>query len=338
MQDLLKDPFFIKMVNNPDSEAKHYWQIWLEQHPDRKKDFDYAKQIVRSIKYKETKNLSDADYDKVFIQIMDFKKKSDEKGYKFLVTKKKSNYEIFKVAAAILFLITVSFSFYYLFPENGNDSVTYGEEYIYKKVPFGAKNTIKLTDGTKIILNAGSQLVFPKQFKGNVRTVELKGEAFFDVAKDGRPFIIKTGKISTSVLGTTFNLRAYEKEKIVEIALITGKVKINDMEGFEMLLEPSEMAVFSKETNAFDRKGFDERLVTSWKDNILVFEKATIKQIKEKLEQWYGVDVKIELNGPLNGLYTGEHKNESLEVVLDGIGFTSGFHYKIDNKSLTIKN
>jgi len=340
MRDLLRDEFFIKMVNNPNADTKHYWKRWLERHPERQEDFELAKQAIQSIKYKESKRLSESDYDGIFAKIRAFKKLQDEKESNIILSKKGKLYpSMVWAAAVILFLITFSFSVVYFISEKIPDDLSLHEVLIEKNIPFGAKNTITLADGSVVRLNSGSQLIFPKQFSPDIRTVELKGEAFFDVAKDeNRPFTIKTGEVSTQVLGTSFNIRYYDDEENIEVALVSGIVRINDNQGNETLLKPLEMAVYSKNAKTIEKKDFNARLVTSWKDNILVFEKASIQQITDKLERWYNVKIKIDLDSPIIGLYSGEFKDEPLDVVLDGIGYASGFQYYIDDKFVTIKN
>ena len=132
----------------------------------------------------------------------------------------------------------------------------------------------------------------------------------------------------------TFN----ETEEIIEVALVSGNVKVIDLQGNETMLNPLDAAIYSKTTKTIKKQGFDARLVTSWKDNILLFDKATIPQIVERLENWYGVKITIDLDNPISGLYSGEYRDESLEMVLNGIGYTSGFQYSIDGNYITIKN
>jgi len=340
MRDFLQDEFFIKLVNNPDEDTRHYWQRWLEKHPERKKEFELARQTIQSIRYKKTKKLSESDYNRMFLKIRAFKQLQDEIESNTAFIKKRKHYpNILRVAAVILFFVTISFGIVYLSSEHKYDQVTSYEEIIEINVPYGAKKTIRLADGSTIRLNAGSRFVFPKQFKNTVRTVELKGEAYFEVARDeNRPFIIKTGDINTYVLGTSFNLRHYEAEEFIEVALVSGNVKVIDVQGNETLLNPLDAAIYSKDTKTITTQGFDARLVTSWKDNILLFEKATIPQIVQRLENWYGVKITIDLDNPIIGLYSGEYRDESLEMVLDGIGYTSGFQYSIDGNYITIKN
>lgn len=340
MQDLFQDEFFIKMVNNPDEETTHYWQRWLKLNPDRRKEFELAKQTIQSIRYKNVRNLSATDYDRIFNDIRSFKKKYDEKESLIDLSKKAKLLPIvWKVAAVILFFISVSFGAHYLFLDRVITEELVTVEQIEKFVPFGAKQTIRLGDGTLVRLNSGSTLKYPAQFSDGERNVELKGEAFFEVTRDeSRPFTISSGDIRTQVLGTSFNVRYRTDEDHIQVALVSGMVKVRDVRGNEMLLEPSEMAVYSTSDKVIKKKNFDEKLVTSWKDNILIFEKASIGEVVDQLEKWYGVNIDMQLKTPIVGMYSGEYKDKSLDIVLEGIGYASGFQYEIDGMNVKIKN
>jgi len=340
MRDFLKDEFFIKLITNPNADTRHYWKRWLANHPEHQEDFELAKHIVQSIKYENPRSLSETDYDELLTKIRRFKKLEDEKDSNNFISKKRKLFPFLAwTAAIILFLLTFSFGVFYFIPENEPKDITLHDELIERYVPIGAKKTIRLADGSIIKLNSGSKLIFPKHFGNDNRTVVLNGEAFFDVAEDlNRPFIIKTGTVSTQVLGTSFNIRCYDKEKNIIVALVSGIVKINDLLGNETLLRPLEMAIYSKNEKIIQKKNFDVRLVTSWKDNIIIFKKASIKQIVNKLEHWYGVKIKLDFNNPIVGLYSGEFKNEPLDVVLEGIGYASGFNYSINGKFVTFNN
>ncbi|MEM1137503.1 MAG: FecR domain-containing protein, partial [Bacteroidota bacterium] len=340
MRDLLEDEFFIKLVNDPDEDTRHYWQRWLAIHPERKEDFEFAKQVASYIKYKKNKRLSDKDYDQIFLELRSFMKSEIEEGAFYTSPQRASIFSLLmKTAAVILFCLSLGLAFYFNAIENTEEKVFAKEELIEKYVPLGAKNTIKLTDGSIVKLNAGSQLKFPKQFADSIRIVEFNGEGFFNIARDEqRPFIIKTGNVSTEVLGTTFNIRYYENEADIEVALVSGNVVVNDSQGNQTMLKPTEMAVYSKETRALVKRNFDSKLITGWKDNILIFEKASLQQIKNKLEKWYGVNIRIALTKPMVGFYSGEFKDEPLDVVLEGIGYASKFNFEINGKTVTITN
>ncbi len=340
MDDLLKDEFFIKMVNNPDMETEYYWQRWLLQNPERQGEFEIAKQFIQSLKYKNVKVLSAADHDRIFSEIRSFKQKIDEqesnlnlKNQRYLPT------TILRVAAVIVFMVTVGFGIYSIISV-GKPYANYATaEIIEKVVPMGAKLTVTMEDGTVIRLNSGSRLTYPKEFSDSIRSVEISGEGFFDVAHEAaRPFIIKTGAINTMVLGTKFNVRSVEDEDEIQIALVSGRVEVDDSKGKKTILEPSEMAVYSKRNQEIQKKEYDMTAVTSWKDDILVFKKSSLVEIIDKLEQWYGVNIKVDVKTPIMGLYSGEYHDEPLDRVLQGIGYASGFQFEIDGLNVKIKN
>lgn len=209
-----------------------------------------------------------------------------------------------------------------------------------KSNPVGQKSTIFLPDGTKVFLNAESTLTYPKQFSTNARTVELIGEAFFEVTRDeSKPFIVTSGKFSTTALGTSFNVRAYSLEEIQSVSLATGKVLVQDLasnNGDSMFLVPGEHMSFSMVENAMKKSFFDEKATLGWKDGLIFFHKANLEEVMEKLSRWYGVKIMIKGTPDKNWTYQGEFKNESLEYVLTGMGLTKNFEYLIKNKNVTI--
>ncbi|MFT6359951.1 MAG: transmembrane sensor [Cyclobacteriaceae bacterium] len=113
--------------------------------------------------------------------------------------------------------------------------------YIEKVNPTGQKSTTTLSDGTVVKLNSDSKLKFPKNFSDDIREVYFEGEAFFDVAKDAsRPFIIKTNDLQVKVLGTSFNVKSFEEDNLVQIGVVTGRVSVQLISGSEgQLPEPT---------------------------------------------------------------------------------------------------
>src|SRR5690606_33837898 len=121
---------------------------------------------------------------------------------------------------------------------------------------------VTLPDGTQVNLNYESQLKFPKVFEGNIRKVELIGEAFFEVVKnDTMPFIVKTGDVETEVLGTSFNIRSYERGQTAEVSLVTGKVKIHYIDGSikkeSTHLSPGEQLSYNRNSGQTVKSTFD---------------------------------------------------------------------------------
>ncbi len=213
---------------------------------------------------------------------------------------------------------------------------------ITKQTEKGQKYTMRLADGTKVKLNSESKISFPEQFDGELRIVEFVGEAFFEVAKDtARPFVIRSGKISTTVLGTSFNLRATADAGKFEVAVLTGSVKVSHEaeKGIdERHVAPHQSATFDQKSNFFNIQPFDPEVVMAWVDGVIVFEDAGLDEIVGKLESWYGVDINVSaIKGRISKGYTGSYKDKSLESVLEGISFVLGFEFDINGKKVILK-
>ncbi|MEN7550309.1 FecR domain-containing protein [Rapidithrix thailandica] len=210
-----------------------------------------------------------------------------------------------------------------------------------KENPLGRKSMITLPDSSVVWLNASSKLTFPQKFVNNERIVQLEGEAFFEVAKDSlRPFIVKAGGVQSRVLGTSFNVRAYPGEHEVSVAVCTGKVEVSPadiaMED-SFVLMPAEMASYHKTRLIAQKSSFDLEMITGWKDGIIQFREATFYEVVEQLERWYGVEFVIYRKAPIKKGFNGRFKNQSLEVVLEGIGFASDFSYQIKGNKVIIR-
>lgn len=157
----------------------------------------------------------------------------------------------------------------------------------------GMEYTLTLSDGTKIYLNAESEINFPVSFRGAQRMVELSGEAYFEVAKDTEhPFVVKTRDLSVKVLGTSFNLRAYENEKEVVTTLAEGKVQVFDGRKFEDII-PGEQVVYEKATRGMRVNQVDVSRYTAWRDGKFIFRNERLEDIMMYLARWYNVQYKF---------------------------------------------
>ncbi len=247
------------------------------------------------------------------------------------------------VGLTFLSLIAVS-GFIYFQPKLTNESL-HGREvkFLSKTINRGQKYTMKLSDGTMVKLNSESEIHYPQNFSDSLRIIEFKGEAFFEVADDPtRPFVIRTGSINTTVLGTSFNIKTNNNADDFEVAVVTGSVKVSrespDHSLDERYLTPNQQAVFSSKHNTFRVQNFDAEKVLAWVNGILVFENSSLEEITKKLENWYGVEIDATgLNQRILKGYTGNYKDKSLETVLNGISFVLGFEYEIRGKKVIIK-
>lgn len=175
-------------------------------------------------------------------------------------------------------------------------------------VPTGGEFRVVLSDGTSVFLNSGSELRYPEVFRGDRRDVFLKGEGWFDVAKDTtRAFRVHAGEMEVQVLGTSFNVRAYEQMESLSTTLVSGSVEVNcNRERFKML--PGERFEYRKKHKRARIEQVDAELYTSWKDGYYKFRQASLEEIMETLSVWYGLHVFYQNDEAKHLEFTGKVK------------------------------
>ncbi|WAC39000.1 FecR family protein [Pedobacter sp. SL55] len=158
--------------------------------------------------------------------------------------------------------------------------------------PRGGQYQVSLPDGTKVWLNAASSLTYPYPFAKNERSVELQGEAYFEVAKDRqRPFKVKASQQIIEVLGTHFNVNAYNDEPTQKTTLLEGAVKVA-AGGTEVKLKPGEQAKFSAvNTQLVVDKNIDPDQYVAWKNEVFAFNNEDLKSVMRQISRWYDIDV-----------------------------------------------
>ena len=210
---------------------------------------------------------------------------------------------------------------------------------LYNQVvtPKGRKWQLTLSDGTKVWLNAASSVRYPISFVGKERMVEVSGETYFEVAPDkNRPFIINiAGKGKIEVLGTHFDVNAYDDEDAIRTTLLEGRVKVI-RGGSSTLLSPGQQAVLSNGTDdikVINNANIDE--VMAWRNGRFIFSNMDLKSIMRQLTRWYDVDVVYK--GKVPEIHIGGivHNDVYLSIVMEFLG-ENGVHYKIDGKKITI--
>ncbi|MEE1964414.1 FecR domain-containing protein [Allomuricauda taeanensis] len=208
-----------------------------------------------------------------------------------------------------------------------------------KTTEWGQKLNLTLADGTQIRLNSGSTITYPDRFEGDVREVVLEGEAFFDVAKNpDKPFVIRSGEVLTTVLGTSFNINTYPDSQQIAVTVASGKVKVASHEN-EIHLGPNEQGIFDKKTKTISKKMTDIATFLNWKDGIIHFEDTSVAQVTESLERWYGVTFVFENENLRNCHVTATYKNEMLPAVMESIAYAKkGLRYEfLENDKILIK-
>jgi transmembrane sensor len=160
-------------------------------------------------------------------------------------------------------------------------------------VPSGKNYSFQLTDGSKVWLNAASELKLPLLFTQRERNVQLKGEAWFKVARQlKQPFVVTVNGLSVTALGTEFNIRSYNNEA-TSIALVTGSVLIENAKHEQIILSPGEAVVVENSTGPLRKEPFDESMVLGWMQGLYFFRNEKLQHIAIVAERWFDVPVKL---------------------------------------------
>ncbi|MEI7830978.1 MAG: FecR domain-containing protein [Prolixibacteraceae bacterium] len=200
--------------------------------------------------------------------------------------------------------------------------------------PYGARTNFKLPDGSEVWLNSGTTISFPRQF-GETRNVELSGQAFFRVVKDGKPFIVKTAFGRIEVKGTSFDAKVYANDNF-ETTLVEGSVKIVDVNNRIATLKPGQQATITP-AGEFSMLNVNTGNITSWREGKLVFVKTPFVEVAKDLERWY--NVKIELQGERlkKTGYSGMIELETFGELLELINVTTPIKYSFNKQSRILK-
>lgn len=189
-------------------------------------------------------------------------------------------------------------------------------------VPNGELQAIRLSDGTNVILGAGSTLIYPNKFSNGSRKIFLTGKAYFDVAKDSEhPFIVSTRNMSVTALGTEFDIDAYAEAKIISSTLRTGSIKVelsNDGIDKEIVIKPDQQLLYDRETHKVSLRNVNSDKKLSWTKGYQIFESASFAEIISALELHYDVRIVCEDADKIKGSYNVKFfPNESVTDVLD---------------------
>jgi len=211
-------------------------------------------------------------------------------------------------------------------------------------VPYGKRFKLKLSDGTIVSLNSGTNLRYPEQFglNGN-RDVYLTGEAFFEVAKDKmHPFIVHANHADIEVLGTTFNVSAYPENPTVNSTLIEGSIRMSEAANSTnvILLEPNQMATWQNNSKKLAVKEVDPAFYVAWTKGELAFKDTPFSIIAKIIQRTYDVEIINENSDLAKQNFTGTIKisESSVENILDLLKRDTPFNYSIDQKIITITN
>jgi len=244
-------------------------------------------------------------------------------------------------AAAAAAIVLIGGAFWFL-SNSHNTSDNGKEQWVKRSNGKATRSFVELADGSKIWLNAQSVLTYPERFRGDSREIYLEGEAFFDVATNAkRPFIVHLKKGTIKVLGTSFNIRAYENEP-VQTAVVTGKVafipryegtrKISDT----ILVTPDVKVTYTASSGTLIKGNTIGSEDKAWTEGRLIFRNATLEEIGASLQRNFNKQVEFEANAPKQYRLTGSFHNNSLEDIMYYLSKSKAFHYRITDSTLVI--
>ncbi|WP_053326697.1 FecR family protein [Chryseobacterium gallinarum] len=210
-------------------------------------------------------------------------------------------------------------------------------KYATLSTPRKGQYKITLADGTRVWLNAESSLKYPAQFPQDKRLVELTGEGYFEVEHDKtRPFIVITGGQEVKVLGTRFNINAYNNEPYILTTLVEGSVQLSDVaHKTTLLLKPSQQAIYT--SGRFDVNTLDTEPYTAWTENEFSFRSASMGEVLRQLERWY--DIEVDYSTMATGLEVSASlkRDKKLSSVLQILEKATDIQFEMKGRRLRIR-
>jgi transmembrane sensor len=341
LEDFLGDKHFIEWVVNPDITHATFWNQWILEHPDKVQVIELAKHIVLFTRYKHEYQPTESEV----LEVLENIQKGKRSGSRVPLLSGSILPQVMRYAA-VLFLVTGVSWLIWNYHRSEEPVPTVASQptlkQVDRKAEKGEKLRLRLPDGSHVVLNAESKIVYFSDFGKDERKLELEGEAFFDVKHDAsKPFIIKTGTLETTVLGTSFNVQAYREEGEIKVAVLTGKVRVRPMtertKGEETILTSSEMVTYQKDDGTIRKEQVEIKNRVAWKDNTLLLKNASFEEIRSTIERWYSVTFVVENGLDVTEEFSAKFENAPLQKVLDALNYTSRFQYELIKDKVYVK-
>ena len=330
IDDFVQDVYFRKWVYGSLPEHDHFWQTWLTTHPEQENTIEQARLVVLSLRIDEV-YIDPNEIQEAIRQILDDR----------VVTRQLPVYQRtwFRIAASIVLLSGISYGVWQRFligTESGDIKMSPA---ITQSASHG--RVIVLPDGSKVTLEPNSDLTVNAGFDHDQREVTLIGEAFFEVVKNpAKPFLVNTGKIVTRVLGTSFRIKAYDRDSRISVSVSTGKVTVfkkRDLQtdqtflSDEVILNPNQQAVFVRAEEQFIKTLVERPVIVkaTVQKNTFEFNETPVPQVLKILEEAYGVNVEYNAEVLSSCNLTASLNDQDLYQKLDLICEAIHAQYKI---------
>ena len=247
------------------------------------------------------------------------------------------NMRIWQYAAVVAIVLALSVSGTFFYTKHQYSEVAMIENF----TTAGDMITIDLPDGSKVQTNSGTLLLYPKAFKGDTRIVYLVGEANFKVKKNPeKPFIVRSGTVAVTALGTEFNVCAYPESDEIIATLLQGKIKVDwGAEADSYILSPGQQVVYQKHDGKAMLANADMEAVTAWQKGLYIFRGDTMEEIIAELERRFNITIQCNISHFSDDKYNFSfRKNSDFREIMDVMKeVVGGFDYKIEKNICYIK-
>jgi len=307
-----------------DTKEKQQFDEWLDESEENRKELANAQKIWATSNFENAELFST---DQGWVKM---ENRLHQNPVKKSAKEKQLYTQVLKIAASFLILISIGALIFWLSGTGEFIKITAGDQKIISPVI--------LPDGTKVCLNIGATLRYPKTFKQSNRTVELTGEAFFDVTHNAKqPFIILTPRAQIKVLGTSFNVAAYKGSDSVQVVVETGTVELSPKtnDNIIKLTKGNTGAYYAKENKLLKSTGSDIN-ATSWKTNIIIFKDVDLSYVTKTLHKLFSKSFLFNDEKLKNCRVNSDFKNANLDSILKTIQILNNVNIKKTNSGYII--
>ncbi|WP_166336862.1 FecR family protein [Sphingobacterium chungjuense] len=326
VEKLISDHSFVNYCLSKNEEDSAYWNQWLAQHPEQIDVAEEARRMVLLLVDRPTEEEFQMERARLLNHIMGRGK-----------TVKPRVRRLWKpavAAATLLFMGVISYQVW-MHRQDSHLVTSSNIEWVAQHVPDKKMMHVALADGTLVKLFPGSNFSYPETFLDSVREVRLDGGGFFEVQHDEDiPFVIHTAELSVRVLGTSFNLQAYDTDNQTKVALFHGKVLIAH-NGQEKYLSPGQAYVWDKNTQSGQIESFDVAQERQVSDGLLVFDHAGYDEVARQITRKYGVKWKTDV--PVKIQFSGTIDQESLQDVLNHLTYTTDYRFTLQQNTVHVQ-
>lgn len=321
--DILNELITKHLVGETSPEEQKELSSWINESPENLRHYN---------ELKKTFDLAESHFSPTDFADLNIDVEQEWDYFKEKVGEKKSRHLApvqlwLRIAATILLLVATGGIVYYY---------TASTTTVYQTA--ANKETVILPDGSTVTLNRDTRLSYDRTFGDDSRTVRLHGEAFFEVGADAdKPFIILTGETLVRVVGTSFNVNAYDSMDVVEVVVQTGVVSFQETASeAKVQLVAGDKGIYSKAKDALATVVNDDVNFLSWNTKRMVFVRDDLRTVIETLEKTYQVHVKVSTEIPEACIVTVTFENQSLESVLKVLENTLNLKYTINGNDIEI--